>query len=578
MPKRNQSNSCSGAENLACPAKNDAPPNTPNDTASRTSSYGDPLDNPVPGHVQRIGSGGDLSKTPLSVAIRDHLQLHQSASLPVTASDVSSAVSSSSSPPSHLVQFSPAMPLTRQPHLQSIDPADKECLERFLKINVRHITDGLGVVSGVLLVTPNALMFDPNVSDPLVIEHGSELYGVTMAIDLVLKTALYSDIAHMRVKHAPEAVPSVPKPSVYYASDDDNDCILEDTLRTVYGKKSVTQFDTIQQTSQEDVVEIATEATLAEEAKTSESCDDQNLVTNEEEEEMHKSDEDKEESLSADVFKDAVDEQPSCDEENKPEESSKPKTEPEEKPPERLIPETSVDEPKDEPIDVEEMATEATESSANNSIDDVASSSQSNLSVHSNNRLSSHFQAKLALGERHSAPLYVRDKATTPPLVSAISAEEANEATVKRLSAHGESRREQMLKRLSNPVDTIGNLTKSGISSGINATKHSYHATRNGISTGIMATKSGLSTGMSVTKTGFNKVLNTPKNLLDFSTGLVQGALGSKSDQNISEHLQDSPGKGGKQMKMTKEPSLGYTNMVDTKINAFENFDSKYSF
>lgn len=36
--------------------------------------------------------------------------------------------------------------------------------QRFLKINVRHITDGQGVVGGVLLVTPNAVMFDPNVS------------------------------------------------------------------------------------------------------------------------------------------------------------------------------------------------------------------------------------------------------------------------------------------------------------------------------------------------------------------------------------------------------------------------------
>ena len=34
-----------------------------------------------------------------------------------------------------------------------------------------------GVVSGTLLVTPNAIMFDPNVSDTLVIEHGADMYG-----------------------------------------------------------------------------------------------------------------------------------------------------------------------------------------------------------------------------------------------------------------------------------------------------------------------------------------------------------------------------------------------------------------
>ena len=32
-------------------------------------------------------------------------------------------------------------------------------------------------MSGTLLVTPNAIMFDPNVSDTLVIEHGADMYG-----------------------------------------------------------------------------------------------------------------------------------------------------------------------------------------------------------------------------------------------------------------------------------------------------------------------------------------------------------------------------------------------------------------
>ena len=105
--------------------------------------------------------------------------------------------------------------------------------DRFLKINVRHITDGQvnvfwkyltllispstsygililkldyrykGVVSGVLLVTPNAVMFDPNVSDQLVIEHGPESYGVIAPMEFVVNAAIYHDIAHMRVAHTP---------------------------------------------------------------------------------------------------------------------------------------------------------------------------------------------------------------------------------------------------------------------------------------------------------------------------------------------------------------------------------------
>lgn len=49
------------------------------------------------------------------------------------------------------------------------------------------------------MVTPNAVMFDPNVSDPLVIEHGPESYGVIAPMELVVNAAIFHDIAHMRV-------------------------------------------------------------------------------------------------------------------------------------------------------------------------------------------------------------------------------------------------------------------------------------------------------------------------------------------------------------------------------------------
>ncbi|XP_060869950.1 oxidation resistance protein 1 isoform X4 [Metopolophium dirhodum] len=95
-------------------------------------------------------------------------------------------------------------------------------VERFLKINVRHITDGQGVVGGVLLVTPNAIMFDPNVSDPLVIEHGPESYGVIAPMEFVVNAAIYYDIAHMRVAGPYQSTGSenenVTKPAIYHLS------------------------------------------------------------------------------------------------------------------------------------------------------------------------------------------------------------------------------------------------------------------------------------------------------------------------------------------------------------------------
>ncbi|XP_016962382.3 nuclear receptor coactivator 7 isoform X11 [Drosophila biarmipes] len=98
---------------------------------------------------------------------------------------------------------------------------DPVITQRFLKINVRHITDGQGVVGGVLLVTPNAVMFDPNVSDPLVIEHGPESYGVIAPMELVVNAAIFHDIAHMRVAGgAGQGLNSgsgdAEKPEIYY--------------------------------------------------------------------------------------------------------------------------------------------------------------------------------------------------------------------------------------------------------------------------------------------------------------------------------------------------------------------------
>ncbi|XP_039441409.1 uncharacterized protein LOC120422105 isoform X22 [Culex pipiens pallens] len=93
---------------------------------------------------------------------------------------------------------------------------DPVTIQRFLKINVRHITDGQGVVGGVLLVTPNAVMFDPNVSDPLVIEHGPESYGVIAPMEFIVNAAIFNDIAHMRVQGAAGGNETAEKAEIYY--------------------------------------------------------------------------------------------------------------------------------------------------------------------------------------------------------------------------------------------------------------------------------------------------------------------------------------------------------------------------
>ena len=51
-----------------------------------------------------------------------------------------------------------------------------------------------------MLVTPNAIMFDPNVLDPLVKERGTSPYGVITQMDSVTGAAMYHDISAMSLK------------------------------------------------------------------------------------------------------------------------------------------------------------------------------------------------------------------------------------------------------------------------------------------------------------------------------------------------------------------------------------------
>lgn len=43
-------------------------------------------------------------------------------------------------------------------------------------------------------------MFDPNVSDPLVIEQGAESYGVILPLEVIANCGIFSDIAGMQVE------------------------------------------------------------------------------------------------------------------------------------------------------------------------------------------------------------------------------------------------------------------------------------------------------------------------------------------------------------------------------------------
>ncbi|KRZ08293.1 Oxidation resistance protein 1, partial [Trichinella zimbabwensis] len=82
--------------------------------------------------------------------------------------------------------------------------ADADCLRQFMKIQVREFTETEGVVSGVLLATPNCLMFDPDVSHPLVIENGVEKYSMVVALEQLVSVSLFNNVSALTDRPSPE--------------------------------------------------------------------------------------------------------------------------------------------------------------------------------------------------------------------------------------------------------------------------------------------------------------------------------------------------------------------------------------
>ncbi|KAG7475247.1 hypothetical protein JOB18_027858 [Solea senegalensis] len=113
--------------------------------------------------------------------------------------------SDSDGPPRPEGVHPPIFSTLRKSRVVSSTSEEEEALtEKFLKINCKYITDGKGAVSGVLLVTPNNIMFDPHRMDPLVQAHGCEEYGIMCPLEEVQSAAIYKEITDPKIR---ETVP-----------------------------------------------------------------------------------------------------------------------------------------------------------------------------------------------------------------------------------------------------------------------------------------------------------------------------------------------------------------------------------
>ncbi|XP_051992343.1 oxidation resistance protein 1-like isoform X4 [Xyrauchen texanus] len=120
-----------------------------------------------------------------------------------TSSEADLEKATTDSDDAHRRQTNPAMGhgAHRPARVVSSTSEEEEALtEKFLKMNCKYITDGKGIVSGVLLVTPNNIMFDPHKSDRLVQERGCEEYGIMCPLEEVQSAAMCREITDIRVR------------------------------------------------------------------------------------------------------------------------------------------------------------------------------------------------------------------------------------------------------------------------------------------------------------------------------------------------------------------------------------------
>ncbi|XP_038568114.1 oxidation resistance protein 1a isoform X1 [Micropterus salmoides] len=158
---------------------------------SRAVVPGQVLYVPDPEYVSSVGSSPSLSPiSPLS---------------PTSSEADLEKVTDSDGPPRPEGVHPPVFSALRHSRVVSSTSEEEEALtEKFLKINCKYITDGKGAVSGVLLVTPNNIMFDPHRMDPLVQAHGCEEYGIMCPLEEVQSAAIYKEITDPKIR---EAVP-----------------------------------------------------------------------------------------------------------------------------------------------------------------------------------------------------------------------------------------------------------------------------------------------------------------------------------------------------------------------------------
>ncbi|KAH9491949.1 Nuclear receptor coactivator 7 [Bulinus truncatus] len=119
-------------------------------------------------------------------------------------------------------------PKGRLPAQSSQEETDRECMQRFVKGPARRVMEeaeddnsssnheGI-IIKGTLIVTPNAVMFDPDASDPAVVNSkDTSKFGMVVYMDEIKSVALFHDLSPRMFWRQPKEIRAhSPKPEPY---------------------------------------------------------------------------------------------------------------------------------------------------------------------------------------------------------------------------------------------------------------------------------------------------------------------------------------------------------------------------
>jgi len=163
-------------------------------TSSATEAETDPNRRP-----SQTSSNGDVSldETDQNYTVKDGDTINKIAAMhdttPTKLAQINRMSGSRFVFPGQILKLPPPEPPKPPTPEPVIDKDVVDLTNNFVRINVKHITEGRGIVDGTILLTSKTVMFDPYHHHPLVAESNVDKYQVILPMNLVVNAVILTE-------------------------------------------------------------------------------------------------------------------------------------------------------------------------------------------------------------------------------------------------------------------------------------------------------------------------------------------------------------------------------------------------